>query len=102
MARLVQSIELGNDIVDIYSLSFFKLTWISNTETITFYHYKFSNVYTFDFKDFFNSFEEMIEKYPIYKYSYIYNNTYKICKVYKEESNPHFNQIMSLWNIQRA
>lgn len=92
MARFVQSFEVDNDIVDVYNLTFFKITWVGNTETITFYHYRFNNVYTFNFKNFYNSFEEMVMNYPNYKYS-------KYSKLYKEKTNRHFNQIMQLWRF---
>jgi len=95
MARFVRSFEIHNEIVDVYKVTFFKITWLGNTETITFYHYKFANVYTFNFKDFYNSFEEMIMNYPNYRYF-----KYSKCeKVYKEEKNRHFNQIMQLWRF---
>lgn len=102
MAQLEESIDVSNDIIDIYTLTFQRPTWLSEYETLVVYHYRSSNLYTFDFKGFYMSFEELVHNYPIYKYNpyrnqngkfYLYNDNDKY------QNNPYSAKLIELWNM---
>lgn len=82
MAQLKKSIDIDTEIIDVYTITFSHPTWFSKTETFTIYHYKFSNLYTFDFKEFYISFEELAQHYPIHS----------------QPHNHHYSKIIDLWN----